>query len=285
MSDVTSGYDLASQIRKTTGDLPPMPHVAAQVMERVGSDDSTVEELARIISQDSSLATRVLKIANSLFYGRGQPIKTLPQAVVQVGFNLVRSVVTTAVVRGLTSRTGKNEELLWEHSVGCALASRVIALRTRACDPEQAFLVGLLHDLGKTLLLLKVPERMGPIVEAVAAGREGEFCALEEGAFGFHHAVLGQLLAREWKFGPEIEEAIGCHHAPEEAVHVPRLCRVLHLADALCHKMEIGPLRRPDLDLAGHESARELGLGADALEEIRKSVSELYEAQKNTLMV
>lgn len=279
-----SPFELAKKIQEATGDLPGMPHVAAQALETLGSENATAADLNRIISQDSSLASHVLRVSNCSFYARNGAIKTVTQAIVTVGFNQVRTILVTAALRNLYPKLGPNERLLWEHSVGCGLAARVLAKKTRAANPEQAFLVGLLHDIGKTALLLKLPEKMGPIMDQVSRGEARSFRDLEEEAFGFDHAAVGQLLARKWKFGEEIEDAIGHHHFPEEARVVPDLCQVIALANSFCHALGLGPLRIPDLDLGALPSAAALKLSPADLAELRAEIQDCYTAERTTLV-
>jgi HD-like signal output (HDOD) protein len=277
-------FELAERILKSTGDLPPMPHVAAEVMEKIGSDRTTAEDLNRVISQDQALAARVLRIANSSFYASTARIKTLSHAIAYMGFNSIRSLVIAAATRNLFPVLGKNELRLWEHSVGCGLAARLIARRAMFASPEQAFLSGLLHDVGKTVLLLKQAHQMNVIIDRVIADPETSFRVLEEEEFGFDHAALGHLIARRWKLGAEIEESIGAHHAPEEATEEPTLAYITSLANSLCHRLGIGPGHRPNLDLSSLESARYLNLGPEILEAIEKEVREKFGAEKANLV-
>ncbi len=279
-----SPFDLAKKVQEATGDLPAMPHVAALALETLSSETSSAADLNRVISQDPSLASRVLRVSNCSFYARNGAVKTVTQAIVTVGFNQVRTILMTAALRNLYPKFGRNEQLLWEHSVGCALAARVLAKKTRAANPEQAFLVGLLHDIGKTALLLKLPEKMGPIMDQIFRGEARSFRELEEEVFGFDHATVGQLLARKWKFGEEIEDAIGHHHFPEESQTVPNLCHVIALADSFCHVLGLGPVRNPDLDLTAHPSAAALKLPPETVLELRTEIEECYASERTNLV-
>jgi putative nucleotidyltransferase with HDIG domain len=279
-----SPFELAKKVQEATGDLPAMPHVAAQALQILSSETSTANDLNRIISQDAALAGRVLRVSNCSFYARNGAVKTLTQAIVTVGFNQVRTILLTAALRNLYPKFGRNEQLLWEHSVGCGLTARVIAKRTRSVNPDQAFLVGLLHDIGKTALLLKLPDRMNPVIDQLFRGTPISSRDLEEEVFGFDHAVVGQLLARKWKFGEDIEEAIGQHHFPEEAVVAPKLSHVVSLADAFCHVLGYGPVRKPDFNLAAHSSCPHLMLESEAIEELRHEVEEAYANERAHLV-
>lgn len=278
MDQAVSSFELAKRIRETTGDLPAMPQVAAEALERLGEDEATAVELDLIISKDPSLATRVLKIANSSFYARENPVKSVRQAVVHVGFMTIRTVIVAAAMKGIYQKLGRHEEHLWRHAYGCGIAARVLARRTASIAPDLAFLTGLLHDIGKTILLIKMPEPMNRILQNVAAGRAASTRECEEAEFGFDHAAVGQLMARHWKFDADIEEAIGLHHVPEAAERNPGLCRLVAVADQACLKLGIGPTRSPDLDWTACDTGRELGLDPKSaplvLGEIERAVAD-----------
>jgi HD-like signal output (HDOD) protein len=123
--------------------------------------------------------------------------------------------------------------------------------------------------VGQTVLLLKVPDRMGPILDGVRDGRIEDSRGLESEAFGFDHADVGQLLARRWRFGPEIEHVIGGHH---DSTDTESLCRAVNLADQLCHRLGIGAAKKPELAVASQD------LEPAAVEDLVGEIEEAYEA-------
>lgn len=275
-----SGDALAAAIVQTTGDLPALPAIAGQVMQKVSDPDTTSKQLQDIISMDQALAARVLKIANSAFFGCSRRINRLTDAINIMGFNSIKSLVMTSVLGDLFKSFGLTEKLLWEHSIGCAAACRQIARSVRYPGVEEAFLAGLMHDLGKVVLNLRQPERMFEIFQDVY-NQPGTctFRDLEMKEFGFDHAQVGRLMARKWNFADEIEEAIGCHHDPSRAKIMPVLANIVNLGNALCHRLEIGPTRDPEADPAELESATRLRLDRDAVDELIQGVSETWSNQ------
>ena len=265
----------AARIAEVTGDLPPMPHIAAQVLEKLSDDNSTPGQIHQLIIKDQALSARVLKVANSPYYGASRSISTLRDAVMFMGFDSIKSLIITAVLKGMFSSVGLAEKLLWEHAVGCGLAARKIGHDAGFPRGEEAYLAGLMHDVGKAALFLRAPEAMREIMEEVY--NEGvDFFEVEQRKFGFSHADVGGLMADKWRFSNDIEEAIGNHHQPEQAQTgtAMELTRIVSLANSICHKLAVGPTRKPDLDLADTESAKELGLGSASIETILLSVSE-----------
>jgi putative nucleotidyltransferase with HDIG domain len=262
------------QIVQTTGDLPTMPHIATLVMQKVADPNTTSKDLHETISKDQALAARILKIANSPFYGCARHINRLTDAIMVMGFNAIRSLVTASALNDLLKSYGLIEKLLWEHSTGCAALSKKIAKAVRYSKTEEAFLAGLLHDVGKIVINLKMPDKMREIVQEVYNNPGTTFAEVELDTLGFTHAQVGQLVARKWMFAEEMEEAIGCHHEPERAKVLPALSYVVNLANGFCHKLEIGPTKNPDLDIAGLSSARALKLDSDAVNELFTAMSE-----------
>lgn len=269
------------RIIETTGDLPTMPQIATIVMQKVGDPNTTAKDLHETISQDQAMAARILKIANSPFYGCARHISRLTDAIMVMGFNAIRSLVMTSALSDFLKAYGLIERLLWEHSVGCASLSRKIAKVLRFTNAEGAFLSGLLHDVGKVVLNLRVPDKMREIVQEVYYNSGTTFEEVEREMLGFDHAQVGQLLAQKWRFTKEMEEAIRCHHHPEHAKVLPPLSYIVHLANGFCHKLEIGPTRNPDMDLSALSSAKALKLDRNTIDTLFEETSEELQASKD----
>jgi putative nucleotidyltransferase with HDIG domain len=268
----------AASIVDITGDLPPMPHIAAQVIDKLSEADSTPREIHHLIIKDQALAARVLKVANSPYYGASRSISTLRDAVMFMGFDSIRSLIMTAVLKGVFSHVSLSEKLLWEHSVGCGFAARKIGEEVGFQRREEAFIAGLMHDVGKAVLFLRSPAVMRDIMQEVY-NDGGNFFEVEERMLGFTHADVGKVIADKWRFAPEIEDAIASHHQPDLARSAPELTRIVSLANSICHKLEVGPTRKPDLDLNELESAKALQLSPTSIEMMLFAVREALQSQ------
>jgi putative nucleotidyltransferase with HDIG domain len=266
---------VAEKIVQATGDLPTMPHVAGMVLQKLGNPNTTPKELHQIISADQALAARVLKVANSPLYGCSRAINRLTDAVVIMGFDSLRSLVMSSVMQDLFKSFGLTEKLLWEHSLGCGSISKQIAKVIKYPKLEEAFLAGLLHDIGKVVLNLRVPDKTRDIVQEVYNNSGVGFCEAEQRTFGFNHAQVGKLIAKKWNFTETIEETIGFHHEPRRAQILPVLTVIVNLANLMCHKLELGPTRNPDLNLFEFESTRLLRFNRESLGHLLDQVSEL----------
>lgn len=281
MSEQTAS--MAEKIVQATGDLPTMPHVASMVLQKLGNPNTSPKELHQTISADQALAARVLKVANSPLYGCSRAINRLTDAVVIMGFDSLRSLVMSSVMQDLFKSFGLTEKLLWEHSFGCAAISKHIAKVIKYPKVEEAFLAGLLHDIGKVVLNLKIPDKTREIVQEVYNNPDVSFMQAEQEMFGFNHAQVGKLIARKWNFAETIEETIGCHHDPRQARILPVLTVIVNFGNLVCHKLEVGPTRNPDLDLFEFESTRLLRFNEESLGKLMAEVGELM-AEKDSML-
>lgn len=278
-----SDPSIITQIVQTTGDLPTMPPIASLVMDKISDPNTTAKHLHQIIAKDQALAARVLRIANSPLYGCARTITRLTDAIMIMGFSSIRSLVMTSALHDFFKKFGLAEKLMWEHSIVAASLSKKIARMVRFSRVEEAFLAGLMHDLGKVILNLKLPDKMFEIVQEVYNNPGVTFRELEQASFGFDHAQVGQLIAKKWNFAEEIDEAIGNHHQPEQAKILPVLSCIVNLANAFCHKLEVGPTKNPDLDLSQLLSTKALKLDITNIEELLEEVSKTLASEQGML--
>jgi putative nucleotidyltransferase with HDIG domain len=280
----TINEDQIKRVISVTGNLPPVPHVAAKMMELVGNEETSVRDLQKVISADQALTARILKMANSVFYSFDQKISTLSHAIVILGFRAVQSMAIAASSRSLFVKKGAQfglkEKLLWEHSIGVGMGCRQIA-RTVAYEAEEtAFIVGLLHDIGKAVLNQVIPKKYGKIVEKVY--NEGtSFAEVEAEMLGFDHSHIGALIAQKWNFDWEMVETIAFHHRPEAAESSSVLAAILSVSNHLCKRMGVGLERvNESQGFADIWGAQTLGLDEGACREIQEVLRGVLEEEK-----
>lgn len=207
-----------------------LPQVASEVIAG-GLDDSTdIQELAGLLNRDQALAGHVLRVANSPIYAGGARIQTIQQALVRIGFSQLREIVVAVALRTrVFSGAGQQDLLsaLWTHSVVAAAYAREVARALRT-NVESAFLCGLLHDVGKPVVLSLVLDI------AKEAGLKLSRSRLEE-ALAAHHTVAGQRLAEHWSLPDATAEAIARHHDFETAMQHVQTVQITCLADVLAH--------------------------------------------------
>lgn len=261
-----------------TGDLPPMPFVATKVMQIVSDADATVSELQKVIQDDQALASRILKVANSALYARSRQITTITDAIVMLGFNNIRSLAVASATRNLYLKRGKvlglKDKLLWEHSVAAAIAGRIAAEHVAPKLSDEAFLWGLLHDIGKLVILQKLPNEFDRIVQAVYNdGRT--FVDAEQEHLGFTHCEVGAMIVKKWRLSERFENAILNHHNLDESQGpVDLWVRYIDLANNMCKKLGFGFVKREDMDLGQDPTTVSLGIAPEKVELILSIANE-----------
>ena len=267
------------------GDLPPLPQVAAQVLRLAADPDSTTAELQRVIATDQALSAQILKIANSAMFGMVREVKTLTQAIMTLGFSTIKSIAIASSARNLYSRggTGLQERLLWEHALITALAARAYGQAFRSPRTEEAFLAGLLHDIGKSVMGIKFPERYGALVRSVYnEGTDGLEAELE--LFGFDHAMVGEALLLAWNLPRGLANTVRWHHDP---VHAPAddlaLTAFVALGNQMAMERNAGIGQSESLAGATQQALAILNLSPETLEVYRLQVVEALESDKDLI--
>ncbi len=272
-------------IAQKTGDLPPMPQIAGELMQMMSKPDTTATQLERVMSRDPALTARVLKIANSAAYGLRTTVATVRQAISVLGLRTLNSLVLAGVTNSLTTskRSSFKDKVLWEHSLCVGLASRQISRIEKYADPDTAFVGGLLHDIGKTVLDKNLGEEYEAVVMRVF--NEGvTFVEAEREALGFDHSEVGSLVIMRWKLPATIEEVVRFHHEPGNAAIDRDLCAIVSFANSVCVKLGIGPERNPGLDLGQLPAAKTLGYDEARAAEVLESVEQGLAAENSGSM-
>lgn len=241
-------------------DIPPMPAVVMRAMKAAQNPDVSIRALQVLISQDQALSAKILKIVNSAMYALRREVTTVSHAVSVLGINTVKSVIMAATVEVVFQNSKDlSSKLQSDHAWGAALASRAIARRIQYEDVEEALICGLMHDIGKPVMMQNFKEQYSEIAFEVYSGAGG-FYRNEIQMFGFSHAQVGALLARKWNFPPQLAEAVGYHHLPLSAPEYKQLTCIVNLGNLLMVKLGIGFEKNPELALEDEPAARFLRL-------------------------
>ncbi|MBN1571484.1 MAG: HDOD domain-containing protein [Acidobacteria bacterium] len=246
-------------------DLPPLPTIVMKAMEMTLDPNISIRNLQQVISQDQALSAKILRIVNSALYALRREVSTVSHAVAVLGLETVKSVIMAASAeRVFQSAKDLGTKLMSDHSWGTALAARAIARRVRFENPEEALICGLMHDIGKPVLLQNLRPQYTEIISEVYGG-SSSFHQLELLAFGFSHAHVGAMLARKWNFPPQLAEAVGYHHNPLSASNYRQLACIVNLANLVMIHMGIGFEKNKDINLEKQPSAEFLKLNGAAL--------------------
>lgn len=223
--------------------IPPMPSAARAAFELSLDHEAETKDFVELLESDESLASRVMKIANSVYYDRGSSSRTLEESVVTIGVDELRALLQSTTLAQVFPSPSPIRAFVWQHDVATGLAARLLASEFGAGNRDLAFITGLMHDIGKLLMFHRFPEKYAQIVDTVT--RHGiSFQEAELEVFPFSHCETGVLVAEQWRFAPEMIAAIRDHHLPWEDERIARhpLTRLTKTADILAHTVGAGHL-------------------------------------------
>jgi len=227
-------------------DLPPLPQAAMKILQLIQDPDSTITQLAEVLTLDEALMSRVLTWANSPYYTGYSPVSTMEQAMMRLGLNTLRQLILAATTTNFLGRPVSGYAMmrgdLWRHSIAVAAGARTVMAREHSDQRDQAYVAGLLHDVGK-LVLDAFVGRPGfwPSQEQEGNGRDIKaFDETESKLLGIDHAHLGAEVARKWNLPDALCDAIAWHHDPSQATDGALLAAAVHVADAAALMAGIG---------------------------------------------
>lgn len=223
--------------------LPNVPFVSFKAINLIEQETSNIKEIEEIISADQSLAAKILKIANSSFYGMRHNVNVIGEAIYILGFKTLKDVILATSVKDMYKVFGLIEKMLWEHSVGVSFAASIISPYVNKIKPDEAFLAGLLHDIGKVIINNNYPKEFVQCFRTVITENR-RFHDVEEKIFGFNHTEVGYLLAEKWGFSKNLVSIIKDHHNTDKFKtdddYLKHLFLVITLADSMCIRLGVG---------------------------------------------
>jgi len=250
--------------------LPALPTIAVEVASLIDNPRTSVSRLTGLISSDQVLTAKVLKIANSPFYGFQRKISTLDFAIVVLGFDSLKEIlISISLINSFRKRQDRyfNSKEFWEHALASGIAARTLAKQLGYRIGGESFVAGLLHDIGILVTHQYFYDEYTRIVDDVTQGKS-TFLDMEKVVLHATHGEIGGWLAERWNLPDQLIEAIKFHHKPELAERNPQLTALIHFVDYLCHKLQIGALSYEKVD----------SYNPDALKVLNMSESELTQA-------
>ncbi len=222
-------------IKQHIDSFPVLPVTVTRLMEVTNDPEGSAQDVMEAILPDPSLCLTVLKIANSALFGRPQKVDSIEMAVTVLGFNEVRRIALAKAIINSFSKLAKQHKLFidkfWEHSFVCGLAARIIA-RDMRIGSDIAFMGGLIHDIGKMIMLETFSDDYA--VEYWMTTFSNEKITHEElEMFSFTHDLVGGQLLKKWFFPESLITAVACHHRPDEAAKEKNLAYIIQMADLL----------------------------------------------------
>jgi len=237
-----NGIALRNKILKSIRDLPPMPQVISKAQEVMANPTSGIKELTQVIETDQAIASRMVKLANSAYYGLSGKVATVQKATTMLGQQTLREVLMTAGYAKLLDKTlngyGYASGDLWRHAMAVGVGSRIIADMKQVEDTDEAYLAGLIHDSGKLVLDPYIVKRRSAF-DRFLEDESRTFLDAEKHLFGFDHADIASDICLKWKVPGTVTSAVRYHHCPTKSGDTA-LAYVIHLADQIARSGGLG---------------------------------------------
>ena len=256
-------------------ELPALPLVVTRVLKLVSEPNASVQDLNKIISSDVALASKILRLANSAYYGLSRQVSTITEAVVYLGFNMVKAMALSISVFDVLKGRGScykyfSREALWRHAIACGVASRIIARKIKLVDLETVFLAGLLHDIGKLVIDQYRNKEFKQILN-LAEREHMLIMEAEQRIIGVDHTEVGYWLADWWKLPESLTSPILGHHNSDIYLK-NNIAAIVHVANAICRELGLGNSGDEQSFKPDPKALAFLGLSANLASEIEESL-------------
>jgi len=240
MSAIQTAERLSRVVQRIRS-LPTLPSVYHRVQEAMRNPDTTAGDLAKIIESDQAIASKVLRLVNSSYFGFSTKITSLRQAVVMLGFNAVRNALLAISV---VNAFGKgNEDFdraeFWKHALAVAATARALSVHLRLGLQEDAYAAGILHDIGKIVLDQFLHAEFMQCLR-LSQMEEISFFDAERKVLGVTHCDVGEYLGEKWSLPPKLIEGIALHHRPRIIRSEPKLVALVNISDSLVRQLALG---------------------------------------------
>lgn len=232
------------RIIESIDSLPTLPDTATRIIELADRENYHVSEIVTIIEKDPSVATRVLKVANSPFYGFLGRISSIDHAVALLGVNELKNIVLASAL-SIYFGNGKSPgnislPALWKHSVITAFVSRMLGEEFNEADVASLFLIGLIHDIGYVIISKYLPDEYSRLME-VAREEDSDMYSLEKKIIGATHCEIGAMVLKSWRFPPKVVLSVLFHHEPWRDNGYPLISTITCFADTLTRILGYSP--------------------------------------------
>lgn len=285
-SPAKAGSELASLLRQIE-DVSSLPDVALRVMETVRDPNTSGSDLKMAVEADPALTARMLRIVNSPFYGLKSKVTNVLQAISYLGFLETRNLAVSAVVAEIFRTEVKigsySRRDLWQHMVSVGVVSRVVATRFGVANFEDAFLAGVLHDLGIILMDQYLHARFVEVLEGM--GPETKLITRERELLGFDHCEVGARVAETWGFADSVVQTIRHHHESANCQGEHRhLAQAVEVANFLCWAKKRSSIGAGTIDNPSKETLMDLAISRADLQALWEDLDEEL-ANAETLII
>ncbi len=280
----TGNQAMLDRITSTIGELPASPAIVSAVMGLTADLNASVEDLGEVLAADAILTAKVLKLSNSSFYGRSRSVSSLKEAILILGFYTLRSMVIASSTHSLYNRKDNANfgRKLWDHSLACGMASRMVARQIEHSRIEEIFIAGLLHDIGKMILGQKLMSVYDQVIKEVT-GSGHCFHEVESEKLGFNHAQVGASVLEKWNFPKELVEAVQNHHliSVESEEQEASIASVVGFSNQLAKEISAGFENLSIEDLTLHPFATRFEMDRAIVESLKVELQTRFVEEKH----
>jgi len=222
--------------------IPAMPGSASRAFQLSTDPNAEARDFVELVESDESMAGRIIRVANSVYFERGKKSSSIEEAVLVIGVEELRSLLNATSLSDMFPSRHPLRAQCWANDIANAIIAKALAAKLLPQKKEEAFLGGLMHDIGKLLLIQRAPE-MYSKVQKIVEERGIPFFEAEAEIFVFDHTEVGQLIAERWKFSADLTEVVRCHHQPfaspltKSPIGLPTIVKS---ADIIAHALALG---------------------------------------------
>lgn len=242
--------------------LPPLPNITMEIIGMIDNPNINVQTLSKAIAKDQVITTKVLKVANSPFFSYPRVISTVDFAITILGFETVKEIVLSASYIGHFKNYKNdqfNTESFWLHLISSSVISREIAKAIKYPLVGEAFIAGLIHDIGFFIMSQFFQKEFSQFLE-IYATEEKNIIQIENEIFGSTHAEIGSWLLEKWNFPPQLVEAVKHHHSPENATINPKLTTIIYYTEYFSQNLKIGNFQLEDKIITNFDYLKTIGI-------------------------
>ena len=255
---------------KNVQTLPTIPPIVTKLNEMVEDENTTAFQLGEVIETDQVLTSKLLKMVNSSFFGFPKRISTVSNAIVLLGFNVIKTLIVTSSIFEVMQASDLG---LWEHSLGCATAAGILSKKRNIPNPEEISTAGLIHDLGKIVIKAELPDEYNKILDIVKERsipiREAELEVL-----GVSHETIASWLISNWNLPARLIIPVEYHHHPNEAKEYKNIAAICHFADILIRALGVGDGGDPWVPKLDHDAWEMIKFTKKEIKEVIKEIED-----------
>jgi len=264
-------------------DLPSFPQVVQEILNDLDNEEISLDTIVEKVSLDQSLAAKVLQVANTSYYGTNSKVISIQQAISMLGITNLKNLIRTSIFKTHLPTAycrGFDNLGFWRHNIATAICAELIA-RSLHLKHDFAFTAGLLHDIGRLVLVSRFPKKYEEVIR-LAIEKDCSLLDAERNLLGVDHVAVGLILALQWNFSDAIQDAIRGHHEPDDK-ELNSIASIVHVANAIVHTLDLSDNQQEMAVPISQHAWDALGLSEEAYLAIFQETELRFEAMNQII--